>query len=51
MSPVEAFMDVTVESDGRALFLYPFANFDFDVVRRMLSHPRMLLGLADTGAH
>ncbi len=50
-SPVEAFMDICVESEGKATFLYPFANFDLDVVGKMLSHPQMLLGLADSGAH
>jgi len=50
-SAVETFMDVSVESAGRALFLYPFANFDFDVVETMLTHPQVLLGLADSGAH
>ena len=51
MSPVEAFMDICVEADGKATFLYPFANYDLDVVGEMLSHPQMLLGLADSGAH
>ncbi len=50
-STVETFMDISVESHGRASFLYPFANFDLDVVGEMLSHPQMLLGLADSGAH
>jgi N-acyl-D-aspartate/D-glutamate deacylase len=50
-SPVEAFMDLALETEGRALFLYPFANQDFDVVAQMLSHPQVILGLADSGAH
>ncbi len=51
VSPAEAFMDVSVETEGRATFLYPAANFDWNAVEEMLSHPQMLLGLADTGAH
>jgi N-acyl-D-aspartate/D-glutamate deacylase len=51
VTPVEAFMDLALETDGRALFLYPFANQDFEVVGRMLSHPQVILGLADSGAH
>jgi N-acyl-D-aspartate/D-glutamate deacylase len=50
-SPVEAFMDVSLETQGKALFIYPFANHDFDVVGRMLTHPQVILGLADSGAH
>ncbi len=50
-STVETFMDISVASDGRASFVFPFANFDLDVVGEMLSHPQMLLGLADSGAH
>jgi N-acyl-D-amino-acid deacylase len=47
----EAFIDVCLETGGRALFLFPFANQDFDAVAEMLTHPRMVLGLADSGAH
>ncbi len=51
VTPVEAFMDVALESDGKALFTFPYANQDFDVVGSMLSHPHVVLGLADSGAH
>ena len=51
VSPAEAFMDVALETEGRASFLYPAANFDWDVVEELLRHPQMLLGLADSGAH
>ena len=34
-----------------ALFLFPLANDDFEVVGQMLRHPQMLLGLDDSGAH
>lgn len=47
----EAFIDLSLETEGRALFLYPFANQDLDVVSKMLKHPQMVLGLADSGAH
>ncbi|MFQ5514877.1 MAG: amidohydrolase family protein [Myxococcota bacterium] len=50
-TPVEAFMDLALETRGEATFIFPFANFDLEVVREMLRHPQMLLGLADTGAH
>jgi N-acyl-D-aspartate/D-glutamate deacylase len=51
VTPAEAFMDIALETDGKALFIFPFANHDFEVVGRMLSHPQMVLGLADSGAH
>jgi N-acyl-D-aspartate/D-glutamate deacylase len=47
----EAFIDLSLESQGRALFLFPLANDDFEVVGRLLRDPHMLLGLADSGAH
>jgi len=50
-SPADAFMDVSLETGGRASFLYPAANFDWRVIEKMLAHPQMLLGLADSGAH
>jgi N-acyl-D-aspartate/D-glutamate deacylase len=51
VSPVEAFMDIALETSGKALFTFPFANHDFEVVGKMLSHPSVVLGLADSGAH
>ncbi len=47
----EAFIDLTLETDGRVLFFYPFANQDLGAVSQMLKHPQMILGLADSGAH
>ena len=44
-------MDIALETNGKALFTFPFANQDFDVVGKMLSHPDVMLGLADSGAH
>ena len=51
VSGAEAFLQIADESDGKAIFLFPFGNHDFQVVGDMLTHPRMLLGLADSGAH
>jgi len=51
VSPAEAFIDEALETDGRALYLLPFANQDFSAVADMLKHPQMVLGLADSGAH
>jgi N-acyl-D-amino-acid deacylase len=51
VTPADAFVDIMLESDGREVFIFPFANFDMDAVAEMLAHPEMLLGLADSGAH
>jgi N-acyl-D-amino-acid deacylase len=51
VSPADAFIDIVLEADGQAFFIFPFANFDMEVVGELLSDPSMLLGLADSGAH
>jgi N-acyl-D-aspartate/D-glutamate deacylase len=48
---VEAFVRISLESEGRALFSWPFLNQSNDEVERMLRHPATVLGLADSGAH
>ncbi|HEY3834205.1 MAG TPA: amidohydrolase family protein [Acidimicrobiia bacterium] len=47
----EAFIDISRETRGRALFSYPFLNQRDDAVEWMLDKPYCLLGLADSGAH
>jgi N-acyl-D-aspartate/D-glutamate deacylase len=47
----EAFLRISRESRGRALFNYPFLNQRMDAVEEMLDHPRMAIGLGDSGAH
>jgi len=47
----DAFIDMVLEADGKAYFIFPFANYDIDIVGELLSDPNMLLGLADSGAH
>ncbi len=50
----ELFYDLLLEDDGRRLFFAPTLNyteFNYDVVRKMLTHPRAALGLDDAGAH
>jgi N-acyl-D-amino-acid deacylase len=46
-----AFVRISRATDGRALFNYPFLNQRMDAVENMLDHPRMLVGLGDSGAH
>jgi len=51
VSPADAFIDIVLEAEGSAYFIFPFANFDMEVVGDLLSDRNMLLGLADSGAH
>jgi N-acyl-D-amino-acid deacylase len=48
---VEAFVDISRETRGTALFSYPFLNQNHDAVVWMLGHDNCVLGLADAGAH
>jgi N-acyl-D-aspartate/D-glutamate deacylase len=50
-SIVEAFLRISQETGGRALFSYPFLNQRMDAVEEMLDHPRVAIGLGDSGAH
>jgi len=47
----EAFVRISRETRGRALFNYPFLNQRMDAVEELLDHPRMAIGLGDSGAH
>jgi N-acyl-D-amino-acid deacylase len=51
VSAVEAFVDLSLESNGRVLLNYPFLNQRLDAVEEMLSDPNVVMGLADAGAH
>jgi N-acyl-D-aspartate/D-glutamate deacylase len=51
VSPVEAFIELSLESDGRALLNMPFLNQDLGAVDEMLADPTVVMGLADAGAH
>jgi N-acyl-D-aspartate/D-glutamate deacylase len=51
VSPAEAFLVLSLEREGKALFNYPFLNPQFDAVEKMLDHPQVVIGLGDSGAH
>lgn len=54
VSAMEKLYDVCLELDGRQLIYFPIYNyteFNYDAVRKMLGHPKALLGLSDGGAH
>jgi N-acyl-D-aspartate/D-glutamate deacylase len=50
-SPVEAFIDLSLETNGRVLLNFPFLNQRLDAVTEMLADPNVVMGLADAGAH
>jgi N-acyl-D-aspartate/D-glutamate deacylase len=47
----EAFVRISRETGGTALFNYPFLNQRMDAVAEMLDNPRVAIGLGDSGAH
>ena len=51
VSPAEAFIILSDERNGKAIFNYPFLNPSFDAVEHMLDHPQVVIGLGDSGAH
>lgn len=51
VSAPEAFILVSLEREGQALFNYPFLNPTFDAVEHLLDDPNVIIGLGDSGAH
>lgn len=51
VTPAEAFIDALVDSDGTAVWNFPFGNPTFEAVEDMITNPLVVLGLADAGAH
>jgi N-acyl-D-amino-acid deacylase len=52
--PEEVAYDVLLERNGTQFLFAPLANYldyNYDVIREMLMHPRTVLGLSDGGAH
>jgi N-acyl-D-amino-acid deacylase len=47
----ETFVRLTRETRGKALFNFPFLNQRMDAVEDLLTHPSVVLGLGDSGAH
>jgi N-acyl-D-amino-acid deacylase len=51
ITPVEAFIDLALETNGALLLSWPLLNQSVDAIGEMLQEPEVLLGLADAGAH
>ncbi len=52
--PEEIVYDLMLEREGKGFLFAPLANYldyDFEVIREMMLHPRTVLGLSDGGAH
>lgn len=48
---VAAFIDLALETDGRASCYYAALNQNLDAVKEMILNPTVAMGLADSGAH
>ena len=51
VSPVEAYVDLLLETDGLVIVSWPILNQDLAAVGEMLDDRNVLMGLADSGAH
>ena len=51
VSPVEAYIDAMVESDGESIVNWPVMNEDPAAVEELVTSPVTIMGLADAGAH
>jgi N-acyl-D-aspartate/D-glutamate deacylase len=51
VDPVTAFMDISLETEGKAVFTISFLNQRMEAVESMLKQPVVAMGLADSGAH
>ncbi len=51
VTPVEAFIDLCLETDGRVVLQWPLLNQDLDAIEAMITSDVVLMGLADAGAH
>jgi N-acyl-D-aspartate/D-glutamate deacylase len=51
VTPVDVMIDAALATDGRQLFLQPFANHDQSAVLELMRHPRTVIGASDSGAH
>jgi len=51
VSPVAAYLDLMVESEGRAIVNWPVMNQRDEAIAEMIASPVTVMGLADAGAH
>jgi N-acyl-D-aspartate/D-glutamate deacylase len=51
VTPVEAFIDICLETDGNVVLQWPLLNQELDAIEEMITSDVVLMGLADAGAH
>jgi N-acyl-D-amino-acid deacylase len=51
VAPMDAFLDISLESDLQAFFMQAVFNRDQDTVLELLRHPRAIPTFSDSGAH
>ena len=51
VSPVEAFVELCLETDGRVVLAWPLLNRELAAIEEMITDPVVVMGLADAGAH
>jgi N-acyl-D-amino-acid deacylase len=51
VDPVEAMIDLALETDFSQFFLQPITNRDMGHVQAILSHPNTIMTFSDSGAH
>ncbi len=50
-SPAEAFIELNRAHQGRLVLYYAALNQSMEAIEEMLTHPTVVMGLADSGAH
>ena len=51
VTPMNAFVDIALDSDLELFFVQAIANQDQDLVLRLMKHPRAIPTFSDSGAH
>jgi N-acyl-D-amino-acid deacylase len=51
VSPVDVMIDLSLETNFGQMFTQPFANHDLSEVREIITHPRTVVAVSDSGAH
>lgn len=51
VSPIEAYIDAMIDSDGASIVNWPVMNQDAEAIKEQVLSPVTIMGLADAGAH
>lgn len=50
-TPIDAYLDLSLESNFDQMFVQPFANPDIEEVLELIRHPLNVVAISDSGAH